>query len=320
MKAFEYDRAGDLAQAVGNPAMLIAGGTNLLDLMKLEVATPDALLDITRVGLKEITPEGAGLRIGALVSNSDCAAHPRIRTDWPLLSRAILAGASPQLRNKATMGGNLCQRTRCGYFMDGRSPCNKREPGTGCAAQGGVNRNHAILGASDACIATYPGDMAVALSALRATVETEGPDGTREIPMRGFHRLPGDDPSRDNVLKAGEVITAIRLPAPFGGRQLYRKVRDRASYAFALVSVAAAVRMGSGRIDAAQVAFGSIAHKPWTDDRVETLLVGERPTPALFDKAADLLLEDARGQGHNDFKITLVRRALAAVLAEATGE
>lgn len=218
------------------------------------------------------------------------------------------------------MGGNLCQRTRCGYFMDGRSPCNKREPGTGCAAQGGVNRNHAILGASDACIATYPGDMAVALSALRATVETEGPDGTREIPMRDFHRLPGDDPSRDNVLKAGEVITAIRLPAPFGGRQLYRKVRDRASYAFALVSVAAAVRMGSGRIDAAQVAFGSIAHKPWTDDRVEALLVGERPTPALFDKAADLLLEDARGQGHNDFKITMVRRALAAVLAEATGE
>lgn len=320
MKAFEYDRAGDLAQAVGSPAMLIAGGTNLLDLMKLEVATPDALLDITRVGLKEITSEGAGLRIGALVSNSDCAAHPRIRADWPLLSRAILAGASPQLRNKATMGGNLCQRTRCGYFMDGRSPCNKREPGTGCAAHGGVNRNHAILGASDACIATYPGDMAVALSALRATVETEGPNGTREIPMRDFHRLPGDDPSRDNVLKAGEVITAIRLPAPFGGRQLYRKVRDRASYAFALVSVAAAVRMDNGRIDAAQLAFGSIAHKPWTDDRVETLLVGERPTPALFDKAADLLLEDARGQGHNDFKITLIRRALAAVLAEATGE
>ncbi|MEQ3641898.1 MAG: xanthine dehydrogenase family protein subunit M [Paracoccus sp. (in: a-proteobacteria)] len=320
MKAFEYDRAGDLAQAVGSPATLIAGGTNLLDLMKLEVATPVALLDITRVGLKEITSEGAGLRIGALVSNSDCAAHPRIRADWPLLSRAILAGASPQLRNKATMGGNLCQRTRCGYFMDGRSPCNKREPGTGCAAHGGVNRNHAILGASDACIATYPGDMAVALSALRATVETEGPDGTREIPMRDFHRLPGDDPSRDNVLKAGEVITAIRLPAPFGGRQLYRKVRDRASYAFALVSVAAAVRMDNGRIDTAQLAFGSIAHKPWTDDRVETLLVGERPTPALFDKAADLLLEDARGQGHNDFKITLIRRALAAVLAEATGE
>ncbi|WP_042248021.1 xanthine dehydrogenase family protein subunit M [Paracoccus sp. PAMC 22219] len=320
MKAFEYDRAGDLAQAVGSPAMLIAGGTNLLDLMKLEVATPDALLDITRVGLNEITSEGAGLRIGALVSNSDCAAHPRIRADWPLLSRAILAGASPQLRNKATMGGNLCQRTRCGYFMDGRSPCNKREPGTGCAAQGGVNRNHAILGASDACIATYPGDMAVALSALRATVETEGPDGIREIAMRDFHRLPGDDPSRDNVLKPGEVITAIRLPAPIGGRHLYRKVRDRASYAFALVSVAASIRMDGDRIDAAQLAFGSIAHKPWTDERVEKLLVGERPTPALFGKAADLLLEDARGQGHNDFKITLVRRALAAVLAEATGE
>ncbi|MFN3278445.1 MAG: FAD binding domain-containing protein [Paracoccus hibiscisoli] len=320
MKAFDYTRADDLSQAVGSPAMLIAGGTNLLDLMKLEVATPDALLDINRIGLRDIAREGAGLRIGALVSNSDCAAHPRIRADWPLLSRAILAGASPQLRNKATMGGNLCQRTRCGYFMDGHSPCNKREPGTGCAAQGGVNRNHAILGASDACIATYPGDMAVALSALRATVETEGPDGAREIAMRDFHRLPKDDPSRDNVLKPREVITAIRLPAPFGGRQLYRKVRDRASYAFALVSIAAAIRMDAGRIDAAQLAFGSIAHKPWTDERVEKLLVGERPSAALFDKAADLLLEDAQGQGDNDFKILLTRRTLAAALAEATGE
>ncbi|ODT58042.1 MULTISPECIES: xanthine dehydrogenase family protein subunit M [Paracoccus] len=320
MKAFDYTRADDLSQAVGSPAMMIAGGTNLLDLMKLEVATPDALLDINRIGLGDIAREGAGLRIGALVSNSDCAAHPRIRADWPLLSRAILAGASPQLRNKATMGGNLCQRTRCGYFMDGHSPCNKREPGTGCAAQGGVNRNHAILGASEACIATYPGDMAVALSALRATVETEGPDGAREIAMRDFHRLPKDDPSRDNVLKPGEVITAIRLPAPFGGRQLYRKVRDRSSYAFALVSVAAAIRMDAGRIDAAQLAFGSIAHKPWTDERVEKLLVGERPSAALFDKAADLLLEDAQGQGDNDFKILLTRRTLAAALAEATGE
>ncbi|MCG6112475.1 MAG: xanthine dehydrogenase family protein subunit M [Paracoccus sp.] len=320
MKAFDYTRADDLSQAVGSPAMLIAGGTNLLDLMKLEVATPDALLDINRIGLRDIAREGAGLRIGALVSNSDCAAHPRIRADWPLLSRAILAGASPQLRNKATMGGNLCQRTRCGYFMDGHSPCNKREPGTGCAAQGGVNRNHAILGASEACIATYPGDMAVALSALRATVETEGPDGVREIAMRDFHRLPKDDPSRDNVLKPGEVITAIRLPAPFGGRQLYRKVRERASYAFALVSVAAAIRVDAGRIDAAQLAFGSIAHKPWTDERVEQLLVGERPSAALFDKAADLLLEDAQGQGDNDFKILLTRRTLAAALAEATGE
>ena len=320
MKAFDYTRAADLTQAVGSPAMLIAGGTNLLDLMKLEVATPDALLDITRIGLRDIAPEGAGLRIGALVSNADCAAHPRIRADWPLLSRAILAGASPQLRNKATMGGNLCQRTRCGYFMDGRSPCNKREPGSGCAAQGGVNRNHAILGASEACIATYPGDMAVALSALRATVETQGPDGAREIAMRDFHRLPKDDPSRDTVLTPGEVITAIRLPAPFGGRQLYRKVRDRASYAFALVSVAAAVRMDAGRIDAVQLAFGSIAHRPWTDERVEQLLTGERPSAALFDKAADLLLEEAQGQGDNDFKILLTRRTLAAVLAEATGE
>lgn len=318
MKAFDYSRAGALSDAVGSPAMLIAGGTNLLDLMKLEVSTPDALLDINPIGLREIAPEGAGLRIGALVSNADCAAHPRVRADWPLLSRAILAGASPQLRNKASMGGNLCQRTRCGYFMDGHSPCNKREPGSGCAAQGGINRNHAILGASDACIATYPGDMAVALAALRATVETEGPDGAREIAMRDFHRVPGDDPSRDNVLKPGEVITAIRLPAPVAGRQLYRKVRDRASYAFALVSVAAAIRVSGGRIEAAQLAFGSIAHKPWTDERVEKMLIGQAPSPTLFDRAADLLLEEARGQGHNDFKILLARRTLAAVLAEAT--
>ncbi|CAM3186937.1 xanthine dehydrogenase family protein subunit M [Paracoccus nototheniae] len=320
MRGFEYTRAGDVAEAVGAPAKLIAGGTNLLDLMKLEVETPEALLDINRIGLNGIEAADQGLRIGALVSNSDAAADPRIRADWPLLSRAILAGASPQLRNKATMGGNLCQRTRCGYFMDNRSACNKREPGSGCAAIGGVNRNHAILGTSDACIATYPGDMAVALAALKASVTVEGPQGRRDIAMRDFHRLPGDDPSRDNVLQAGEVITAITLPQPFGGRQLYRKVRDRASYAFALASVAVAIRVTGGQIEAAQLAFGSIAHKPWTDTRIEDLLVGERPTPALFDKAADLLLDKAQGQGGNDFKIPLVRRALAAVLAEATGE
>lgn len=320
MRAFDYHRAADLAEAVGHPAKLIAGGTNLLDLMKLEVETPDALMDINRVGLHDTVPEGAGLRIGALVSNSDCAAHPRIRADWPLLSKAILAGASPQLRNKATMGGNLCQRTRCGYFMDGRSACNKRVPGSGCAAIGGVNRIHAILGASEQCIATYPGDMAVALAALRATVETEGPAGRREIAMRDFHRLPGDDPSRDNVLEPGEVITAIRLPAPVAGRQIYRKVRDRASYAFALVSVATVLRVEEGVIDTVSLAFGGVAHKPWTDERVEQLLTGKAPSPALFSEAADLLLEGARGQGQNDFKITLLRRTLMAALAEATGE
>lgn len=320
MRAFEYTRADELAQAVGTSARLIAGGTNLLDLMKLEVETPDTLLDINHIGLKAIEADGTGLRIGALVSNSDCAADARVRADWPLLSRAILAGASPQLRNKATMGGNLCQRTRCGYFMDGLSPCNKREPGSGCAAQGGVNRNHAILGASATCIATYPGDMAVALSALRATVQTHGPDGAREIPMRCFHRLPEDDATRDNTLEPGEVITGLHLPEPFGGRQIYRKVRDRASYAFALVSVACALRMDQGRIGAVHLAFGGVAHTPWTNEQVEGLLTGERPSPALFDKAADLLLQDAQGQGHNDFKILLLRRTLAAVLADATGE
>ncbi|QBX34799.1 xanthine dehydrogenase family protein subunit M [Paracoccus liaowanqingii] len=320
MKAFDYSRAEATADAVGQSARLIAGGTNLLDLMKLEVETPEALLDITRIGLNAIDAEGEGLRIGALVSNSDAAADPRIRRDWPLLSAAILAGASPQLRNKATMGGNLCQRTRCGYFMDNRSACNKREPGSGCAAIGGVNRNHAIQGASADCIATYPGDMAVALSALQAVVHTERPEGTREIPMRHFHRLPGDTPQQDNHLEPGEVITSISLPAPLGGRQIYRKVRDRASYAFALVSVAAALRMEEGRIASVHLAFGGVAHTPWTNDHVDALLTGERPSPALFDKAADLLLEDAQGQGHNDFKIPLLRRTLAAVLAEATGE
>ncbi|WP_265499797.1 FAD binding domain-containing protein [Paracoccus beibuensis] len=320
MKAFDYARAASLSDAVGAPACLIAGGTNLLDLMKLEVETPSALMDITRIGLNEITAEGDGLRIGALVTNAACAADPQVRQGWPLLSRAILAGASPQLRNKATTAGNLCQRTRCSYFMDNRSACNKRRPGSGCAALGGINRNHAILGTSDACIATYPGDMAVALAALDAQVKIEGPGGSRRIPLREFHRLPGDDPSRDNVLQPGEVITSVLLPAPVEGRQIYRKVRDRASYAFALVSVAAVLRIEDGTIVQAQLAFGSIAHKPWTDPRVDTLLVGERPSKALFDKAADLLLEGAQGQGGNDFKIPLARRTLAAVLAEATAE
>lgn len=320
MRSFSYARARDLGDAVGTSACLIAGGTNLLDLMKLEVETPEALLDVTRIGLNTIAPRGHGLHIGALVTNSDCAADDRVRQGWSLLSRAILSGASPQLRNKATTGGNLCQRTRCPYFMDNHSACNKRQPGSGCAAIGGVNRNHAILGASDACIATYPGDMAIALAALDAKVEVEGPQGSREISAREFHRLPGDDPSRDNVLEAGEVITGVVLPEPVIGRHIYRKVRERSSYAFALVSVAAVVRMDQGRIAHAQLAFGSVAHKPWTDPRIEQLLIGEKPEPALFGKAADMLLEDAHGQGGNDFKIPLARRTLAAVLAEATGD
>ncbi|CAM3876747.1 FAD binding domain-containing protein [Paracoccus yeei] len=319
MRAFDYARAGSVDDAAGSAAKLIAGGTNLLDLMKLEVETPDHLLDINRIGLDRIEQADGGLRIGALVTNADCAADAMVRRDYPLLARAILAGASPQLRNKATTGGNLCQRTRCHYFMDLDTRCNKRHPGSGCDAIGGFNRIHAILGASDQCIATYPGDMAVALSALDATVEIKGKAGARTLPLRDFHRLPGDDPSRDNVLEAGEVITAVTLPAPVAGRQIYRKVRDRASYAFALVSVAAIVQVSDGRISRADLAFGGVAHKPWHDPAVGQALVGQEPSPALFDRAADLLLRDARGQGDNDFKIPLLRRALAAVLTEATG-
>lgn len=319
MRAFDYARAGSVDDAAGSAAKLIAGGTNLLDLMKLEVETPDHLLDINRIGLSRIERADGGLRIGALVTNADCAADATVRRDYPLLARAILAGASPQLRNKATTGGNLCQRTRCHYFMDLDTRCNKRQPGSGCDAIGGFNRIHAILGASDQCIATYPGDMAVALSALDATVEIKGKAGARTLPLRDFHRLPGDDPSRDNVLEAGEVITAVTLPAPVGGRQIYRKVRDRASYAFALVSVAAIVEVSDGRISRADLAFGGVAHKPWHDPAVGQALVGQEPSPALFERAADLLLRDARGQGDNDFKIPLLRRALAAVLTEATG-
>lgn len=324
MKPFNYERATDAdaaARAAADGACFIAGGTNLLDLMKLEVMAPDQLVDINRLDLGKIeaTAEG-GLRIGALVTNSDCAADPRIRSDYSVLSRAILAGASGQLRNKATTGGNLCQRTRCYYYYDTDMPCNKREPGSGCQAQGGFNRIHAILGASDSCIATYPGDMAVAMCALDATVEIQSPKGeTRTVPVAEFHRLPGDSPEKDNILEQGELITAVILPPPAGGRQVYRKVRDRASYAFALVSVAAVVSMADGKIERASLAFGGLAHKPWVDDEVNDLLIGEAPSDELFNKAADQLLKEAKGQGGNDFKIPLTRRTLRAVLREATG-
>lgn len=326
MRPFDYQRAGSPAEAtraVATPgATFIAGGTNLLDLMKLEVMTPGRLVDINRLDLGGVdgTPDG-GLRIGALVRNADLAADARVRRDYPVLSRALLAGASGQLRNKATTGGNLMQRTRCYYFYDTAMPCNKREPGSGCGAFGAVTRIHAILGASDHCIATHPSDMAVALQALRATVELEGPGGERRtVPLADFHRLPGDTPHIETVLEPGELITAVLLPPPVGGRQLYRKVRDRASYAFALVSVAAVVRVEGGRIAHAGLAFGGLAHKPWRDPAVEDLLVGEAPSEALFDRAADHLLADARGQGGNDFKIPLTRRVLKAALAEATRE
>lgn len=321
MKPFTLDHAQSASEAVTGlaaGATAIAGGTNLVDLMKLQIATPDRLLSVRRTGLDAIAADGDGLRIGALVTNADCAADARVRQSWPLLAKAILAGASPQLRNRATTGGNLCQRTRCGYFYDTTQACNKREPGSGCSAKDGFNRIHAVLGTSDACIATYPGDMAVAMLALDAVVHTEGPRGGREIAVGEFHLQPGDDPSRDNVLEAGELITAVTLPAPTGGVQVYRKVRDRASYAFALVSVAADVCMENGRIVRCTLAFGSLGTVPWRDPAVEAVLVGEAPSPALFDKAADVLLRDARGFGANDFKIALARRALAATLNDAT--
>ncbi|AMO70710.1 FAD binding domain-containing protein [Sphingorhabdus sp. M41] len=324
MKPFAYARASERADATAqaaNNATYIAGGTNLLDLMKLEVMTPDKLVDINRLDLSEITvTDDGGLRIGALVTNSDCAADARVRSDYPVLSRAILAGASGQLRNKATTGGNLCQRTRCYYFYDTAMPCNKREPGSGCQALAGFNRIHAILGASDACIATYPGDMAVAMTALDAQIEIENVDGEiRQVPIQDFHVLPGDNPERDNILEAGELITAVILPPPIEGKHIYRKVRDRASYAFALCSVAAVVEMDGDTIASAALAFGGLAHKPWRDAAVETLLTGEKPSSALFGRAADQLLAEAEGYGHNDFKIPLTRRVLISVLQEATG-
>jgi len=321
MRAFTLDHAisseGALA-SLKRGATAIAGGTNLVDLMKLQVAAPEKLVSIRKTGLDEIRTDGEGLSIGALVNNADCAADARVRQEWPLLAKAILAGASPQLRNRATTGGNLCQRTRCGYFYDTTQACNKREPGSGCAARQGFNRIHAVLGTSDACIATYPGDMAVAMLALNAVVLTQGASGPRQIPLATFHRMPGDDPARDNVLEPGELITAVWLPAPTGGVQLYRKVRDRASYAFALVSVAVDLTMEQGRIARCALAFGSLATVPWRDPAVEVVLTGEKPTPALFAKAADILLKDAHGFGANDFKIPLAARALAATLAEAT--
>jgi xanthine dehydrogenase YagS FAD-binding subunit len=323
MKSFDYARAADRTDATAqasDDAIFIAGGTNLLDLMKLEVMTPDKLVDINRLDLSGISvTDDGGLRIGALVTNSDCAADKRVRSDYPVLSRAILAGASGQLRNKATTGGNLCQRTRCYYFYDTAMPCNKRDPGSGCQALEGFNRIHAILGASDACIATYPGDMAVAMTALDAQVEIEDSAGDiRLVPIQEFHLLPGDHPEKDNILETGDLITAVILPPPIEGKQIYQKVRDRASYAFALCSVAAVVKMDGDTISSAVLAFGGLAHKPWRDEAVEELLVGQQPSAKLFGKAADRLLAEAQGYGSNDFKIPLTRRVLISVLKEAT--
>ncbi|MDB6454338.1 FAD binding domain-containing protein [Falsirhodobacter sp. 20TX0035] len=314
MRAFSYERAttpeAAAAAAVATPnAKFIAGGTNLLDLMKLEIEAPTHLVDVNGLGLDTVEPtDDGGLRIGALVRNTDLAADAQVRRDYPLLSRALVAGASGQLRNKATTAGNLLQRTRCPYFYDTNMPCNKRNPGSGCAALTGVSRQLAVIGGSDACIATHPGDMAVAMRALDAVVETVDAEGaTRAIPMAEFHRLPGDEPERDTVLNTGEFITAVTLPAPVGGRQIYHKVRDRASYAFALVSVAAIIHPdGTGR-----VAFGGVAHKPWRVEEAEA----EMPNGARA--VAARVFADAAPRPDNAFKLPLAERTLALVLAEA---
>ena len=324
MRSFDYQRPDSLDQAsqlLAEPAAkAIAGGTNLLDLMKLQVERPGQLADINRLGLADIEDtEDGGLRLGALATNTETAVHPRVRADYPVLSRAILAGATQQLRNKATTGGNLCQRTRCYYFTNIDQPCNKRDPGSGCGAIDGIAKLHAVLGTSSECIATYPGDMAVALSALDAQVQIASANGSeRTVPVRDFHCLPGDTPWRDNVLETGEIITAVTLPAPVSGTQLYRKVRERSSYAFALVSIAAVIELEDGKFSRADLAFGGLAHKPWHDPRIGEALIGKAPSSDLFDRAADILLEDSRGFGENDFKIPLARRTLHAVLEQAT--
>ena len=321
---FQYSRATDVADAIrllaANPgAKLIAGGTNLIDLMKENVERPSRLIDISRLPLGKVeeTAEG-GLRIGALVSNSDLAYHPLVEQRYPLLTSAILAGASAQLRNMASVGGNLMQRTRCAYFYDTVTPCNKRSPGSGCSAIDGINRNHAILGTSASCIATNPSDMSVALAALGALVHIVGPSGEHTMALTDFHRLPGDSPHVDTNLGAGEIITAIELPTRgFAQNYSYLKVRDRLSYAFALVSVAAALELDGNAIREARVALGGVAHKPWRSFGAETALRGQAATVEHFSHAADLLLQGARAYAHNGFKVELARRAIVRTLMQA---
>jgi len=324
MNSFSYVRADDVATAVremagSSAAQFIAGGTNLIDLMKENVARPSRLIDISRLPLDKIeeTADG-GLRLGALVTNTDTAYNQHVEKRYPLLSKAILAGASPQLRNMATNGGNLMQRTRCYYFYDVATPCNKREAGTGCSAINGFNRMHAVLGTSDHCIAVQPSDMCVALAALEAVVRVTGKNGDRAIPFAEFHRLPGETPQIDTNLQVDEIITAIDLPAKgFAKHHTYLKVRDRRSYAFALVSVAAALEIDGTRIKEARLALGGVAHKPWRDKSGEALLNGQAATKENFQRAAEAILLKARGYGHNTFKIELAKRAIVRALRQA---
>ena len=323
MRPFAYERATDPAGAVAlaaaaDGARYLAGGTNLVDLMKLEVETPELLVDVRGLGMDAIEPgEGGGLRIGAGVTNSALAADRGVRERYPLLAQALLAGASGQLRNVATVGGNLLQRTRCAYFQDVTKPCNKRRPGSGCPAREGEHRNLAVLGHSQACVATHPSDMAVALAAIGATVHVVGPGGERTIPMPGLHRLPGDEPERDTVLEPGELIVAVELPAlPMAARSAYRKVRDRASYAFAVVSVAVAVELEDGAVRDCRIAFGGLAHVPWRAERAEAALRGAAPGEDAFRAAADAELAAAEPLRDNAFKVPLARNVLVSTLAE----
>ncbi|SEB30725.1 FAD binding domain-containing protein [Rhodococcus koreensis] len=327
MIPFDYERATDVDSAVATVtadprAAFLAGGTNLVDHMKLGVAAPHLLVDVSRLPLDavEALPDG-GLRIGAAVRNSDLAAHDVVRARYPMLSRALLSGASGQLRNLATTAGNLLQRTRCVYFQDVTTPCNKREPGTGCSALGGYARYHAILGASEHCVAVHPSDMAVAMTALDAVVVVRDTGGERRIPLREFYRLPGDRPDRDTVLRHGDLVTAVELPEPpAGNRSAYRKVRDRASFAFAVVSVAAELTIDDASITSARVALGGVAHRPWRATRAEEVLLGSPPTGDTFTAAAESELAAAQPLPGNEFKVVLTRRVLVSVLRSLAEE
>ena len=321
---FQYARANDVADAVrliaDDPnAKFVAGGTNLIDLMQMDVERPTKVIDITRLPLKQVenTP-GGGLRIGALVPNTDLAYHPLVEQRYPVLASAIMAGASQQLRNMASTGGNLLQRTRCHYFYDIATPCNKREPGSGCSAIDGYNRMHAILGSSEACIATHPSDMCVALAMLDSKVHVSSASGDRVIAFAEFHRLPGETPQRDTNLNAGEIITAVELPPKgFATNYTYLKIRDRLSYAFGLVSIAVGLELDGDTIKEARFALGGVAHKPWRDPQAESALRGQPANAATFAHAADVLLHDAKGYAHNAFKIDLARRCIARALTQA---
>ena len=326
MKPFEYVRATDVASGAAAVAAVaharfLAGGTNLIDLMKEEIERPDRVVDITQLPLRQIQRTRSGLSVGALATNTETANHPLIRENYPLLTQAIVAGASGQLRNMATNGGNLMQRTRCNYFYDLATPCNKREAGSGCGAREGLNRIHAILGWSESCVATYPGDMANALVALDANVRVRATDGReRLIPVGDFHRLPGDTPHRDNTLEHGELILAIELPvgaAEFARHSHYLKVRDRASYAFAMVSVAVALQLDGDTIRQARIVLGSVAHKPWRSAEAEAALIGQRVNDENFRQAAQLALKDARPLGHNAYKVELGQRSIVRALQRA---